>query len=271
MAFVDEPSAYSEKAIFGVIVSGLAYFLWSYTPLPEWIGRQRHSPASVEHLLLSNPEGGRAFAELKRRYPANYQAMITSFSDNLRAGMPEQSAELQFANGMQGFWREKAKFFLSAPDAELRAIARKEADLLSAAQRIDPSLCALLATDIHSAFRSGQVDGGLKALLAQYGQLKIAAIASGEFTPVAARSNTPDAATQYALGVKVGQTGLSAEVLRMLFQGDLRLATPAQSCEVAVAEARATLDLSPEQTSELIASARAMEASAQAPIASPIP
>lgn len=211
------------------------------------VAGRSETPEALHREILETPEVAGTFGSLRRHYPDDYQALLTSVSDLRRAGQMAEARQ-EMAEFLHRFMLSKLNSITSAPHADLQQIAAGYAEFTRALRDQDVRLCATFAM---AGFRPGQqIPRALIPHLDRVNAIQIRAAHRAETGPRIARGE----ASQEHIDSWFEQLRRNDPSTAALLQsGRVDSATPAQQCAGGIAIYQAAAELDPEASASMTA------------------
>ena len=128
--------AQAGKLVVGAAVAAAVGFGLSVL---DPLGRHKLTPAKAEAAAAGDPAFSRYLAAYKESFPAEYQQMLKTVTDNANAGMPQDQARRAGFAQTNMLVTQHRRDLMRAPDAALVTHVRAQHALLAG---LDPPQCA---------------------------------------------------------------------------------------------------------------------------------
>lgn len=228
------------------LVLGLFIFI---VVLSVLFGRSRPvGPADIAAALEANAQIRETNGALLELYPRDHARLVERLSDTLQRGGNSATADWEAGAFMRGFLADKADAIVSAPDADLRAMASADLAVARLLQRSDVALCA--------AFMDNGIPPGSHpsadalALIDHASALRLRAAYAGENSHRAPRARLSGQDSRAWLERLDANDPASAALVR---GGWVEHSRAPQQCAAGIAVYQAALDLPPPQSGQVIA------------------
>ncbi|MDC8753318.1 hypothetical protein OIK40_01525 [Erythrobacter sp. sf7] len=219
----------------------------------EAINYAQSSPSSIEadleNTFADNPSIASMFYVLKEKYPSDYEALISGFSEKVRGGASGAEINVYAHSFMRSFAKSSKKDFSAAPQQNLIEVLEKHVPLLDALSKDSSSICAEFVTTGLGPGR--QLSTPTLEAMAEVVSLQIKAAAAGRDSP--APRQPPSDSDWEQVGSAMLEYGTLEEELNSLANQTYSTLPVDRQCEVGKALYRAMASLPPEGAARMAA------------------
>lgn len=196
----------------------------------DFVERQTYSGNKVDTTLINDPGGGKAYLEMKTRFPREYKQLTSNLSELVKNGAGKDEIWQASFRAMHTFTRNNLKHVVAASDESLVSIARSQSRIANVLSGESQSLCAQFG--MSGLSESARPSASALAALAEGLRLLIIAADEGARSPSIRDLKQVSDADSEALGIALTQNGLSTRQVEMVGSSALATASDVDKCEI---------------------------------------